>query len=238
MFSFECFNHIYGESKNPYDPSRTPGGSSGGEGAIVRLGLAQCAIGSDIAGSLRIPALFNGVVTLKPTQLRLSIQMITCFFEFTGCELPKSGPCFNGYVLPTIGPITRDVTDLENLMESMINSIRGDLLSPPMKWKRDQPLVKKVGVMRQFDLIEISLANQRALDESAAILRKSGIEVVEFDLNDLFMDIYLNTLACFFKIDVLRQLISGKLDIGEPVVRDFINISMLSKIPHFMISLV
>lgn len=80
MFSLESFNHVYGEAKNPYDIRRTPGGSSGGEAALVRLGLCNAAIGSDIAGSLRIPALFCGLVTLKPTAFRLSIYPMSEFF--------------------------------------------------------------------------------------------------------------------------------------------------------------
>ena len=78
----ESYNHVFGEARNPYDKSRTPGGSSGGDAALVRLGLVNSSIGSDIAGSLRIPALFCGIVTLKPTSLRLSIKMFTGFFEF------------------------------------------------------------------------------------------------------------------------------------------------------------
>lgn len=159
MFSFECYNHIFGEGKNPYDIKRTPGGSSGGEAAIVRLGLASLAIGSDIAGSLRIPALYNGLVTLKPTSLRLSIEMMTNFFEFTDCKTSSSGPCFDGYLFPTIGPITRNVKDLEIMMENMVNHIDGDMLSPPLKWKTDVEMPKRIGKMKAFDMVPISKAN-------------------------------------------------------------------------------
>lgn len=71
---------MYGEGKNPYDVKRVPGGSSGGEGALVRLGLCNVALGSDIAGSLRIPALFNGIVTIKPTNFRLPLNLFTHFY--------------------------------------------------------------------------------------------------------------------------------------------------------------
>ena len=116
----ESFNHIFGEARNPYDILRTPGGSSGGDGALVRLGIVNASIGSDIAGSLRIPALFCGIVTLKPTALRLSLKMFTGFFEFHE-KLGKSGPCFESLLLPTIGPLCRTVDDCERLMKVMVN---------------------------------------------------------------------------------------------------------------------
>ena len=80
VFSMECSSNIFGAGLNPYNKKRTPGGSSGGDSALVRLGLVNCALGSDIAGSLRIPALFNGIVTLKPTVPRIRLDVFTEFF--------------------------------------------------------------------------------------------------------------------------------------------------------------
>ncbi len=64
---FETYNHVYGRSNNPYDPTRITGGSSGGEGAITGAGGTPFGIGSDVAGSIRFPAFFNGVFGHKPT---------------------------------------------------------------------------------------------------------------------------------------------------------------------------
>jgi len=63
----ETVNHVYGRTNNPYDPSRIVGGSSGGEGAIVGAGASPFGLGSDIGGSIRMPAFFNGVFGHKPT---------------------------------------------------------------------------------------------------------------------------------------------------------------------------
>jgi fatty acid amide hydrolase 2 len=63
----ESDNRVYGRSNNPYDPRRTVGGSSGGEGAIVGAGGAPFGLGADIGGSIRMPAFFNGVFGHKPT---------------------------------------------------------------------------------------------------------------------------------------------------------------------------
>ena len=63
----EANNNIFGYTLNPYNKKRTCGGSSGGEGAIMALNLANASMGTDIGGSLRITALFCGVNSLKPT---------------------------------------------------------------------------------------------------------------------------------------------------------------------------
>lgn len=68
----ESFNNIFGETKNPYDLGRIAGGSSGGDAVLVKLGVVNAAMGSDVAGSLRIPALCCGITSFKPTCHRLS----------------------------------------------------------------------------------------------------------------------------------------------------------------------
>ena len=63
----ESVNRVYGRTRNAYDPRRTAGGSSGGEGAAVGSGGSPVGLGSDIAGSIRVPAFFNGVFGHKPS---------------------------------------------------------------------------------------------------------------------------------------------------------------------------
>lgn len=66
-FWFECANPVYGVTNNPFDVTRTSGGSSGGEGALVGAGLIPIGVGSDVGGSIRIPASFCGVSGYKPS---------------------------------------------------------------------------------------------------------------------------------------------------------------------------
>merc|ERR1719397_1489082 len=67
MVTYNCSNPIHGKSKNPHDLTRSSGGSSGGEAALIAAGGSLIGIGSDVGGSLRIPAHFSGCVGLKPT---------------------------------------------------------------------------------------------------------------------------------------------------------------------------
>jgi fatty acid amide hydrolase len=71
-WSLETSNPVYGRTNNPWDPARTPGGSSGGEGAAVSARLSPVGIGTDSGGSVRIPAHYCGIHALKPTSGRLS----------------------------------------------------------------------------------------------------------------------------------------------------------------------
>jgi amidase len=100
--SIETDNLIYGRTNNPYDLSRTPGGSSGGAAAIVAAGGSPLDLGSDTGGSIRQPAHFCGVAGLKPTAGR-----VPC----TGHIIPFDVGAMD--MLTQIGPIARCVEDLE-----------------------------------------------------------------------------------------------------------------------------
>lgn len=70
----QTFNKVYGITRNPYDLDLTCGGSSGGSAVAVALGMVPLAIGTDMAGSLRIPAAYCGVYALRPTVDRISTK--------------------------------------------------------------------------------------------------------------------------------------------------------------------
>src|ERR1044072_7698200 len=96
-------NPVFGRANNPYDLALTPGGSSGGEAAAIASGMSPGGIGSDLAGSVRIPAHFCGIAGLKPTVGRVPAD---------GQTPPSAGPYALG---SSIGPMARSVGDLEAL---------------------------------------------------------------------------------------------------------------------------
>ncbi len=101
-FDWQCLSPIFGRTVNPWDPARGPGGSSGGSAAAVAAGLSPLDIGSDVAGSLRIPAHYCGIYTLRPTENRIPA---------TGHgELPGMRRAIRH--VTTYGPLTRSVEDL------------------------------------------------------------------------------------------------------------------------------
>lgn len=85
--SYDCSNPIYGQTVNPHNPQKTSGGSSGGEGALIGGGGSLLGLGSDIGGSIRIPASFCGICGFKPTAGRLRWLFIYC------CSLFPSALC-------------------------------------------------------------------------------------------------------------------------------------------------
>ncbi len=114
-FWFECENPVYGRTNNPYDLGRTPGGSSGGEAAIIGSGGSPFGLGSDIGGSIRIPAAFCGIFGHKPTRRLIPI---TGHFPV----YPENASTWKGddYPMTVVGPLTRIAKDLYPLMQILI----------------------------------------------------------------------------------------------------------------------
>jgi len=103
----ETYNSITGRTNNPWNPLRTPGGSSGGEGALLAVGATSFGVGSDVGGSIRIPAAFCGVYGHKPTGLLVPNQ---------GHYPPASGD-IDRYLCA--GPMTRSARDLWPLLKAI-----------------------------------------------------------------------------------------------------------------------
>ena len=101
---YETYNRVYGRSKNAYDRGRITGGSSGGEGAIVGAGGTPVGLGSDVAGSIRMPAFFNGVFGHKASPLLIN----------NDGHFPSAHGQTLNYL--SAGPLCRRAEDLEVLV--------------------------------------------------------------------------------------------------------------------------
>ena len=118
--AWETDNLLYGRTNNPWDLSRTPGGSSGGEAAAIASGCSAGGVGSDGGGSIRVPAHFSGICGLKPTPGRIPA---------TGHFPTSVGPFA---LLGVVGPMARTVADLKVLFEAMQGPDDGDPSAAPV----------------------------------------------------------------------------------------------------------
>lgn len=171
LADFQSYNEIYGTTGNPWDPARTPGGSSGGSAAALAAGLTGLEIGSDIGGSIRNPAHFCGVFGHKPTW----------------GLVPPRGHALGGVLTPTdisvIGPLARSADDLEVALKLMAGpdllesaAMRAELppLDKPVSrlrvavWKTDAMCPSSRDVIARVEAVAAALAGQGAvIDESA-----------------------------------------------------------------------
>jgi len=123
----QTFNDVFGVTKNPYDLSLTPGGSSGGSAAAVASGMVSLALGSDLSGSLRVPASFCGVASLRPTDKRVPV-------------LGHTPPAYCHQNNLQMGAIADSSSTLNAFMQaaSIGKSMGADGL-PPVTWRHVSP---------------------------------------------------------------------------------------------------
>lgn len=114
-FWFETFNPVYGRTNNPYDVSRTCGGSSGGEGALMGAGATPMGLGSDIGGSIRMPAFFCGVFGHKPSRY---LVPLTGHFPFKLEEFKSIQG--EKYPYTSMGPMSRKAMDLYPMLKILM----------------------------------------------------------------------------------------------------------------------
>ena len=154
-------------AKNPFDPSRVPGGSSGGSAAAVAADLAPLALGSDTGGSVRQPASFCGVYGLKPTYGRVSRYGLIAYASS----------------LDQIGPMARSVRDLALLMDAIsgLDPLDATSLDLPQGFQKalEEPLPPlRLGVVRE-GLSGNSPGVERALEEALEVFQGLGFGVKE-----------------------------------------------------------
>lgn len=157
-------NTLFGSTKNPWDQSYTPGGSSGGEGAAVAAGFSPLGVGSDIGGSVRIPAHYCGLFALKPTEGAIPT---------TGHIPPLPGKMNPFRHMVHCGALARSVADLRLFLSATAGSGEGDgaTLRSPFKSRRVKPLA-----MGRFLWCD-HFADLPVTDETKSALRRVANEL-------------------------------------------------------------
>jgi aspartyl-tRNA(Asn)/glutamyl-tRNA(Gln) amidotransferase subunit A len=165
-------NSAYKPTKNPWDHSRVPGGSSGGSSAAVAAALCGASLGTDTGGSIRQPAAFCGCVGIKPTYGRVSRWGVVAFASS----------------LDQVGPLTRSVADAALLLEVICG------FDPKDSTSLDQPVPKftaeltgdvkglRVGIPHEYFAGAIDDEVRASVEKSAHALRERGAELIDITL--------------------------------------------------------
>ena len=172
-FAYDSFTRspLWGITRNPWDPQRTPGGSSGGSGAAVASGCVSMAEGTDMGGSVRIPASFCGLVGLKPSLGRIPMDILPTVFDN----------------ISHFGPLTRTVTDANLFMNALSGPDERDIMSLPTRLELPLPAASEVRGLRLalcpgLGYYALAPAVETAVREAAAALAELGAVVEEVDL--------------------------------------------------------
>ncbi|MDT7685007.1 MAG: amidase [Pseudonocardiales bacterium] len=168
----QSYNDIYGTTRNPWDPTRTPGGSSGGSAAALAAGYGALSLGSDIAGSLRAPAHYCGVYAHKPTFGLVPAR---------GHTPPPAPPIAIERDLAVIGPMARSAADLSLLLDILAEP---DELTLGAAYRLALPPARhhelanyRVLLIDTHPLIPTAASVRSALDQLAGHLAAAGAKV-------------------------------------------------------------
>jgi Asp-tRNA(Asn)/Glu-tRNA(Gln) amidotransferase A subunit family amidase len=214
LMAWETDNLLYGRTNNPWDLSRTAGGSSGGEAAAIAAGCSAGGVGSDGGGSIRVPAHFSGICGLKPTPGRVPA---------TG-HFPNSVGPFA--LTGVVGPVTRTVTDLKVLFEVMQGPDDGDPSAAPVPvcWPNEQELKKtRIAYFEDDGRTPVTPETRAAVRKAAEFLRNAGFCVEPFRPQGL--EHARELWWQFFGITggmLLRQMTDGHESELSPVLKEFL----------------
>ena len=205
---WQSFNAVYGQTSNPWDPTRTPGGSTGGGAAALAAGFTYLEPGSDLAGSIRIPAHFCGVYGHKP-----SLDVV----PMRGHIPPPPGiPATPPSTLPVAGPLARSAADLLAALQ-VLGGPDGD---EARAWRWSLPPARgarladyRIGYVLDDPRAPVSSDQAPALAAAVEALRKAGARLEEgwpqgVNVDDQY-DAYLTLLYAHFTPPAREEQLAG-----------------------------
>lgn len=217
LMAYESANLLHGRVSNPWDLERTPGGSSGGESAGIAAGLSAAGLGSDSGGSVRVPAHFTGICSLKPTPGRVP-------------GIGHLPPCVGPFsVLGAIGPMARTMDDVALLFGVLSGQDPHDPVSPPVPPRvpsLDELRAQRIGYFEDDALVPVTPETRAAVQAAAQALREAGFRVEPFQprtleqLRKLWWTFFVQCGAMFYE-----PAIRGKRDKLSPIFSEFLQIA-------------
>jgi amidase len=172
MMIAESVNNVFGRTVNPLNRRLTSGGSSGGESALIAFGGSPLGVGTDIGGSLRIPAACTGIFTLRPSFGRFTTQRC------------RSGLAGQEAVMSVNGPMAKTLDDISLFAKTVVDSEpwHVDPKVLPIPWRSvEQKKKLKIAVLWNDGMVVPTPPVTRALRETVEKLKKAGHEIVEWD---------------------------------------------------------
>ena len=214
LMAYVTENDLHGRTNNPWNLECTPGGSSGGESAAIAAGMSAGGLGSDSGGSVRVPAHFTGICSLKPTPGRIPADG-----HLPACVGPFS-------FLGAIGPMARTIDDVALLFHALAGQDPVDPSSPPVPLRKpSHEEVKRltIGYFEDDGLVPVTPETRKAVQDAAQTLRKQGFDVRPFRPNGLeqarkLWELFFVRCGAMFE----EPLVRGHEHKLSPVFRDFL----------------
>ncbi len=217
LMAYESDNRLYGRACNPWDVERSAGGSSGGESAAIAAGLSAGGLGSDSGGSVREPAHFTGICSLKPTPGRIPARG-----HLPSCDGPFA-------ILGAIGPMARTIRDVTLLFITLSGQDALDPVSPPVGLRNESlEDLRRVPIAFFEDdgLIPVTPETRQAVQDAARTLASQGFNVQPFrpraleEARQLWWKFFVRGGAM-----LLDPLVQGRHSELSPTFLDFLSIA-------------
>jgi amidase len=211
LMALDSANWVFGRVRNPRSAAVTAGGSSGGEGALIAMRGSVLGVGTDVGGSIRIPAMCNGLYGIKPSVGRVP------YAGQQGNGAPGSGAMG---LMASAGPIAGSLRDCELFLK---------VVAEARPWERDPDVVygfweeqgkveqkPLIGVVREDGLIKPLPPVSKVLEETVQALRRAGYEVVELDTP--LLKTCQSLANKFFGIDGNNYVLDLLFSTSEPLI--------------------